>query len=846
LEGYKAEEANLALGNSQGVAISAIGEIYVSDSGHHQVLKVNPTTGLISIVAGNGTQAYNGDGLPAPSAGLNSPGDLAFDSTGNLFICDNGNFIIRRVDALSGIITTVAGTGLKTAPNATPPAPLGDGGLAIAATFDKLGSLLIDAAGLITVCDTGNNCVRQFTVGGNINTIAGVANTGGSFAGDGVAGGALAARFNQPTGLAQDASGSFYISDSGNRRVRKLSAATVTTVVGDGMGGNNGFTGDGGPAAAAQVGSLGGLAFDLNGSLLIACTGSGRIRKVDVNGASPIILTVAGNGGGSQFGDLGPATGAALTAPRDVAVDAAGNFYIYESRLIRRVDQATGFIDTVVGTGLTGFIGDRGAQQFGVLVSPSGAAFDAAGNLYIADAADNAVRKISTDGKITTFAGDGVNSGLGDGGPAFLASVGVPIDVTIFGNTLFIAENARDRIRSVDLTTGIIQTYAQINGPVAIVADPTGILYVAHGDVISQIGLDKNVTDFAGQNPMNTVANPNGDGLPAANARLRAPSGLALTVAGELLIADTGGNLIRKIGAPPGLIVSTIAGGGAPVPPSIGDGGDALAASLNLPGGVAIDATRILISDTGNERIRAIDLASNVITTIAGTGTLGFNGDGDVAVNAQVNTPGHMLINAGALVFADVGNNRIREIVRAIDIPTGGVTFSAKLSFSTDKKTGLIVNGKDSVSIKAGLLLPAGINAANLVLRVDVIDLHQQTQLDASGKLPKAVKAAKAAATGAFDFTLPTPPATPTSKFSLGLKGTSVAGGKPTSFSFSTNGTLREELGRAGYTDVTTLKDGVALPVRVNITLGTTTFTGLVNTNYKATQGKSGAAKTVK
>ena len=851
LAGYKPDETNLALGNSQGLAVSALGELYFSDSGHHQVLKVNPTTGTVTVVAGNGTRAYNGDGSPATSAGLNSPGGLAFDATGNLLIVDRGNFVIRRVDGLSGLISTVAGNGLFTGQvvGANPPAVLGDGGLATVATFGNIGDLAVDATGAVLVCDSGNSCVRKFTVGGNIATVAGMPGTS-NFSGDGVLGGGLTAAFNAPTGIVVDTTGIVYIGDSGNRRVRSLAAdGTVNTVVGNGTGGNAGFTGDGGLANAAQIGTLGGLAFDLSGNLLISCTGAGRIRKADVRDAAPIILTIAGNGGGSVLGDLGPATGATLSSPRDIALDSLGNIYVYDSgnRRIRRIDKTTGFIDTVIGTGLTGFIGDRGPKQDGVLVTPQGSAFDAAGNLYIADSGNNTVRRIAVDGTITTFAGDGSNNGSGDGGPAALASLDAPSDVAVFGTTLFIADSGDSAIRAVDLATGLIRTYAAVNNPVALIANAAGVLFVAHGNQVDTIDTTGAVTTFAGNNPMNTLANPLGNGLPAANATLSVPSGLALNSAGELLIADTGNNLIRKIGVQPGLVTSTVAGGGAPVAPSIGDGGAATAASLNAPTGVAVDATRILIADTGNQRIRSVDLGTLVIGTICGTGTPGFSGDGDIALNAQVNSPGRIYFNGSTLVIADVNNNRVRAIVSALDIDPKLLSVGVKLTFSIDPKSGDIINGKDGVSLKAGLALPAGINPANLIVNVDIVDLHQQVQFDSTGKQPKAVKAAASkTAPPLFNFTLPPPPKPPVSKFTLGLKATSVVSTKPTSFSFASIGTFRDELGRAGYSDITTVKPGSSIPVRVNIELGSTTFTGLTTTLYNATQGKSGSAKSVK
>lgn len=847
LEGYAPDEANLALGNSQGLAISALGEIYFSDSGHNQVFKVDPTTALVTLVAGNGAQAYDGDGLPAPSASLDAPGALAFDAAGNLLIADRGNFVVRRVDAQSGLISTIAGTGLFTGQvvGTNPPAALGDGGSAVAATFGNLGGLAVDASGAVIVADSGNSCVRKFTVGGPINTIAGIPGNA-NFGGDGVQGGALNARFNAPTGVAIDSAGVIFIADSGNRRVRRLALdATVTTVVGSGTGGNAGFSGDGGLATSAQIGSLGGLAFDSAGELLITCLGANRIRISNVNAVSPSIVTVAGDSGADVLGDLGPATGASLSSPRDIALDALGNIVILDSghRRIRRVDQATGFIDTIIGSGLIGFIGDRGPKQSGVLSRPAGAAYDAAGNLYIADTGDNSVRKIALDGTITTFAGDGTSSGLGDGGPAELASLSGPRDVCVFGATLFIADNGNDRIRAVDLTTGLIRTYALVSAPVAIIADAAGVLFVAHDNQVDTVDLAGTVTPFAGDNPVDTVANPLGDGLPATNATLSQPSGLALNAAGELFIADTGNDLIRKIGASPGLTVSTVAGGGNLAFPAIGDGGAATAAVLNAPGGVAVDATRILIADTGDHRIRAV--SGGIITTICGDGTAGFTGDGDLAADGEVNSPGRVFFDGLNLVIADTGNNRIRQIVPALDIDPKLLSLAAKLNFTVDKKTGQLARGKDSLKLKAGLALPAGISAANLDLHVDIIELHQQTQLGPTGKPPVGVKPAKPDTTP-FGFTLPAPPLPLKDKYSFTLKGISVAGSKPVGFGFSSVGTLRDELGRAGYSDVTTPKPGTNLPVRVNITLGSTTFTGEVVTIYKATQGKTGSAVTLK
>jgi sugar lactone lactonase YvrE len=844
LEGYKPEEANLFLGTSQGLAISPIGELYVSDSVHNQVLKISPTTGRISIYAGNGTAAYFGDGTPAPSAGLNTPGGLAFDAKGNLLIVDRGNFVVRSVDAVSGLISTIAGNGLFTGQvvGTNPAAGLGDGGQALQATFSgAMGDITVSSTGDIIVADGGNACVRKFTVGGTIATIAGTPQTAG-FGGDGAA--ATAAKLSGPTGVVLDSSGNLYIGDSGNRRVRRVdTGATITTVAGSGAGGGGGFSGDGGPALNANIGSIGGLAFDKAGRLLITCNGAGRIRAVDFT--TTLILTIAG--GGTTLGDLGPATGANLSGPRDIAVDSTGNLYIYDSGngRIRRVDAATLFIDTVIGTGVTGLIGDRGPKQFSVLVGPQGATFDAAGNLYVADTGDNSIRKVAADGTVTTIAGTGNPNGLGDGGPGILGNLAGPTDVLFLNNTLYVVDSGHGRIRGIGLTSNgnEITTVTQVPNPTAIVADATGLLYVTTNNQIATVAADGTTNVIVGITPVNTVANPLGNGLSPVSANLSNPSGIALGPGGDIYIADTGHNLIRLIH---GGVTSTFAGGGTPTFPSVGDGGPATSASLNAPQGLTLDAagTHLIVSDSGNNRLRSIDLTTNVISTICGTGVAGFSGDGDVVATALVNNPTRIFVHAGSLVFADTNNNRVRRIVTATDIDPKLVALTAKLDFTIDKKTGQPSVGKDSVALKAGLALPAGIAAANLRISVDIVDLHDAVQLDAMGKLPKPVKAAKTAkgAVPVFNFTLPNGQVPPVSKFSIPIKGTSVAGGKPVSFSYSSKGTFREELGRAGLTDITTSKDGVALPVRVTITLNDTVFTGALTVLYKSTQGKSGSA----
>jgi len=314
----------------------------------------------IYTIAGTGVNNFSGDGGLATAAELNSPKGLAVDAAGDLFIADSTNNRIRRVDATTGIITTIAGTGAFGFG--------GDGGLATAAEFRSPNGLVFDAAGNLFIADSSNNKIRRVDAAtGIITTVAGTG--AGGFSGDG--GLATAAELNLPRGLAIDAAGNLFIADIFNNRVRRVDAATglITTMAGTGAGG---FSGDGGLATAAELDFPEGLAIDAAGNLFIADSANNRIRRVDA--ATGIITTVAA---------------AELNSPKGLAVDAAGDLFIADStnNRIRRVDTATGFITTVAGTvagNVAGsFGGDGDLATAAKLNFPQGLAMDAAGNLFI-------------------------------------------------------------------------------------------------------------------------------------------------------------------------------------------------------------------------------------------------------------------------------------------------------------------------------------------------------------------------------------------------------------------------------------------------------------------------------
>jgi sugar lactone lactonase YvrE len=334
-------------------------------------------TDVITTVAGIGTEGFGGDGGQATAAQLNAPLGAAVDRAGNLYISDWGNNRVRKVTP-AGVITTVAGTGTK--------GFAGDGGQATAAQLNGPEGLVVDGAGNLYISDYGNHRVRMVTPAGVITTVAGTGTKG--FAGDG--GQATAAQLNGPISVAVDGAGNLLVADSSNSRVRKVTpAGVITTVAGTGV---RGFSGDGGPAIAAQLDPAA-IALDGAGNLYIAEFGNQRVRKVTSAG---VITTVAGTGTKGFSGDGGQATTAQLSGPENVAVDGAGNLYIADYGNLRvRAVSPSGVITTIVGTGTAGSAGDGGPAAAAQLSGPENMAVDGAGNLYIPDGTSNRVRKVA-------------------------------------------------------------------------------------------------------------------------------------------------------------------------------------------------------------------------------------------------------------------------------------------------------------------------------------------------------------------------------------------------------------------------------------------------------------------
>ncbi len=499
------------------------------------------------------------------SALLSHPYGVALDSSGNLYIADLGNARVRKV-SVDGSIQTVVGGG------SILPGGNGDGSPAIDMQLDEPRNVAVGADGTLYVSDFGANQVYSISPSGILTTVAGTGKMG--FSGDGAS--APLAELNAPAGLTLDGTGDLYVADSGNNCIRKIFHGVITTVFN--VTGPTGLsiTSAGtlyvaassyfGPTAKAIAGIPSALDVALDGSGNVYATTGPFVLKVASGGN---VSSIAGSGAPPNFaGDNGPATMARLNSPAGVAIDSQGNYYIADTanNRIRKVS-SHGIISTIAGTGDAGSTGDGGLATLAQLNNPRSVAIDSAGNLYIADSGNNEIRKITPGGIMLP-----VSTELND-----------PEGVVVDANGLvYVADTGNNRVVQATSSGGIVQL-AQVSKPVAVAVDPGGNVFVSASAQVLKIS------------PAGAVS--------VVADRLNSPQGLAFTAQGDVLIAEMGANVIRQLTVAGSL--TTIAG--TSVAGFSGDGGAALTGQLDSPCGIAVasDGT-IWVADEGNDRVRTL------------------------------------------------------------------------------------------------------------------------------------------------------------------------------------------------------------------------------------------------
>ena len=359
----------------------------------NKAIKSIDVAGLPSYLytgAGTGVNSSTGDGGPSYMATLKGPRALCADTAGNIFIADVVNNTIRKI-SVNGYISTVAGNGTT--------GSAGDGGPATAAQLSMSGGggVYVDKAGNIYISNTTGQSIRKVTAStGIISTICGT--TVGGYSGDG--GPASAAKVQGPLGICGDTSGNIYFADGANFRIRRIDAVTgiISTIIGTG---SNAYSGDGGPGISARVSVPRDVIADIYGNLYVADYGNNVIRKYVI--ATGIITTIAGNGTVGSAGDGGPATAAQFNSPARVAFDGSNNLYIADQAndKVRKVNLATGIISTVIATGTAGFSGDGGPSTLGKMTGTAGIAINKTGNIYVSDIGNYRIRVSPYNGSIT-------------------------------------------------------------------------------------------------------------------------------------------------------------------------------------------------------------------------------------------------------------------------------------------------------------------------------------------------------------------------------------------------------------------------------------------------------------
>ena len=556
-----------------GLAIDAAGNIYVCEDYASVVRKITPG-GVISTYAGNGSAVSGGDGGPATSAGFYLAEGLAIDTAGNLYIAEYGAGKVRKVSK-NGIISTVASGVIPWGLCAT-----ANGNIYMTGSNSAI--LLLNKAGIISTVASGlpgpysvyvdpagniyagcGNSIVLINPSGAVSTFAG--NGTGGYSGDG--GPATSAQLSAVWGITGDGSGNIYFSDQTNERVREINTSgIINTIAGNGM------TVPGAHGPATNVPLLGTMAICADTAGNIYFPSDNHVLQV---APSDILTNIAGTSSPSYYGDGSIDTFATVDGPFGVYKDPTGNIYIGDNgdNHIRKIDPS-GIITTFAGNGTQGYTGDGGLATKAEISSIQGIIGDAAGNIYFTDSYDQVVRKITPAGIISTFAGNGTNGLTGDDGAA---------------------------------------TAAELNSPTSIGIDAAGNIYIAgdHPNAVRKVTPAGIISTVAGSS--NASTGNTGDGAPATSALFGDIEGLSVDAQGNLYIVDATYNRVRRVDATTS-IITAFAGNGTQG--FAGDGGAALMAEFTHPWAATSDPQgNLLVADSGNNCIRKVTINYTLATT---------------------------------------------------------------------------------------------------------------------------------------------------------------------------------------------------------------------------------------
>jgi trimeric autotransporter adhesin len=701
-------------------------------AGFPYIVRVDASTGTVTIIAGTGTATSTGDAGPATSATVETIVGIALDPQGNVYFSCTTPENVRKVNMSTGIISTYVGTSqLSTAGFS------GDGGPSNMAQVQNPQRISIDASGNLYIADQANHRIRMVTapaVGqtyGIINTIVGTGTPSDSPSGTL----AINDKLNNPRDVDITPAGDLLIADGFNRRI-KVVAPPVNFA---------GIAVDSTASANASVRvntalTVGSYAVPASSKDFTSAAPTGTLAGT----ATPCIAgtALAANTICTVALQFSPLVAGEQGAPLEF-IDATNNIYTLPLQGLGNAPAAAvlpGIINPIAGTGIAGNAGDNAPAISALLNSPTGVAFDSQGNYFFTDSANNEVREISAAGIITTIAGTGATGSSGDGGAATSATLNNPTGIAVDGaGNIYIADTNNNRIRLV--SNGVISTFAgtgaacnratiptcgdggtsalaQLSAPTGLFLTPSGLLYIA------DIGDNSIRTVGVRSTAMSTLAGTgsagySGDSGASATAQFSAPSAVAVDANGNIYVADTGNNAIRIIHNG---TINTYAGSKTA---GFSDG-PAATALFSAPSGLAVDAAGTLfVADKTNNAIRRI--ANGQVVTVAGTTTAGLTGNGGNSLLATFSAPqGVGLDNNGNLVVVDRANN----VLRSISVASSQLAFPATSPGTIGSPLNVTLSNSGNLPLTvASITLPAGFseqasgsvdcNTASLVLAAD-------------------------------------------------------------------------------------------------------------------------------